>query len=189
LKTAIALLPILSFTSPSLEISDTLTAEVRVSPSLCGKKVEIFTRAGDSYQALETLKEIVKSLKELGFKIRVEGYTPRGKGERATAKVTLILENPRELDRLVWTLENIKLNYPSVRYSLSSQGCAISPQKWEDLRETLRELLLKKAQERTRFFSEKLGMDCRLKEFHIEGIKQDKSALLGKARVIWVCYP
>ena len=187
MKIAVAILPILPLTSYPLEIIDSLTAELTLSPSLCGEKVEIFSRAGNRSQALETLKEIVESLKNLGFSLRVVGFSPAGKGERATAKVTLILENPRQLDRLIWTLENIGKNYPSVQYSLSGEVC--NPQSLDKLEETLREILLKKAKERTKFFSERLRMECRLKEFQMEGVKLISNTLVGEARVSWVCYP
>ncbi|RTZ59238.1 MAG: hypothetical protein DSZ31_04355 [Gammaproteobacteria bacterium] len=173
-----------------MEISDNLSEGIRVIPTLCGYAIEISSRAGSYGEALNTLREVQKSLKTLGFGFQSQSPTAEEKGKRVTAKVVFILKNPKELNRLVWNLENIKINYPEIDFSLLGERCFISPQGLEKLKQTLREKLLKKAQEMADIFGKKLQMECRLDKLQMEEFKLllPQRVLEERAKAIWICH-
>ncbi len=173
-----------------MEISDTLSVRIEVNSTLCGYAVEISSHAGSYGEALNTLREVQKSLKTLGFNLQEQSFTAEEKEGEVTAKVVLILKNPKELNRLIWNLENIKANYPEIDFSLLGERCFVSPQRLEKLKRTLREKLLKKAQKMANIFGKKLQMECKLEKLQMEEFKLllPQRVLEGEAKAVWICH-
>ncbi|HID79853.1 MAG TPA: hypothetical protein EYH48_01325 [Aquifex aeolicus] len=173
-----------------MEISDTISSKLELKTNICGEAIQISSRADSYGKALNTLREVQKSLKSLEFNFKELSFTAEKRKEEVTAKVVLILKNPKGLSRLLWHLENVKANYPTLVFSLLGKKCFFPTSELERLKQNLRRKLLKEAQKMADIFGQKLGMKCRLDKLQMEEFKLllPQRVLEGRAKAIWICH-